>query len=1015
MSDDTPISSSNVSKARILTQNDGVPGSKFEQDPENYTNTQLKRWLKCRGLKLSGKRADLISRVRDCLKSGNHYVLDSSIDEGKWLQAKILKENNINRIHLKDLTVPQTPKSGWRVFPSQDIPSLFNYGHVYHYTLESLPVVEENIGSTEDEENQQDTGLGHMTDKPFTVGRKYTDSGFVHDLSDNKTHEHYFVRAHVWPSMQSDFPHNVNIILSRKSGAVIHASCSPCKTSELGRCSHVVAVLLTLVDHVNNHGAKTTTPCTSKECTWNKGQKRKKNPQKLSDATYPSKKRKNNIQVIDFDPRPKEFRRVTSKNINKFVVDLQALSSDQKDVSMWETQLLITYEDYAIEASSVPLLEEKGKLLLTNITPKDLWEIEGTVQQSQSDKWRSERWLRITASTCLDAYKVGKSVLTNSSNAASSCKKFIKKHIWKLDGDTPQTSWMKYGLESESAAVKQYEIQTSLSVSPTGLWVNPQFSYIACSPDGLVGDHGLLEIKSLKIFHDNTIDQVVNDTDRVLVSKDTLNRQCFVKTDNKCILKKSHDYYYQIQCQLLVTEREFCDFVLYAKDGPISVQRIYRDQQLICDILLRLSALWKRVIAPEIIEMRVPRDLKPFVMSSSFLTVAPHNANVSHGNSDEFDLSNDDIAGVSHGNSDEFDLSNDDIANVSHGNGNEFDISNGDSDYVSHDNGDHCSGVSNLSGYTTDEINKAVLLTTCASSYHSTENNLLSDCNFIVIPWSGITSDGIKLVNTCPIDNWLMIFQSLAKSGRLNLHNLNQAGELINVALQLIDLNKFADAKILFVQNPDVVNGVIDCYGNEADYCIRVLLPFLATSLMSSCDQVACPSKTEMYKSHSISLGCDNNKASFHSSLSEWLHSQTTTCQRKFSSKPSSDTPCQSDQTQNCDGTTSVSWHCAGIRTTYQRTFHCFKNFAIFSVDLLSRRCKLQISDLPASIILNGQQLTLHSGTLWNGHHYICFFRHNNTWFVYDGLKEYNQKNSGLSVFSVLPKGYYLSHVLFIV
>ena len=261
----------------------------------------------------------------------------------------------------------------------------------------------------------------------------------------------------------------------------------------------------------------------------------------------------------------------------------------------------------------------------------------------------------------------------------------------------------------------------------------------------------------------------------------------------------------------------------------------------------------KRVIAPEIIEMRVLRDLNPFVTSSSFITDAPHNANVSHGNSDEFDLSNDDIANVSHGNSDEFhlsndgiasvshsnsnefDLSNDNIANVSHGNSNGFDISRGDSDYVSHDNGDHCSGVSNLSGYAR-EINIAVLLTSCASSYHSTENNLLSDCNFKVIPWSEITSDGVKLVNTCPIDNWLMIFQSLAKSGRLNLHNLNQARESINVALQLIDLNKFADAKILFVQHPVVVNGVIDCYGNEADYCIRVLLPFLATSLMSSCD-----------------------------------------------------------------------------------------------------------------------------------------------------------------------------------
>ena len=55
MSDGTPIPSSNVSKARIVTQKNGVPGSKFEQDPDNYTNTQLKRWLKYRGLKLSGK------------------------------------------------------------------------------------------------------------------------------------------------------------------------------------------------------------------------------------------------------------------------------------------------------------------------------------------------------------------------------------------------------------------------------------------------------------------------------------------------------------------------------------------------------------------------------------------------------------------------------------------------------------------------------------------------------------------------------------------------------------------------------------------------------------------------------------------------------------------------------------------------------------------------------------------------------------------------------------------------
>ena len=85
MGDDAPISSSNISKARILTQNDGFPGSKFKQDPENYTYTQLKRWW----LKLSRKRAVLTTM----------YLIDS-IDEEKWLQAKILKENKLTRIHL---------------------------------------------------------------------------------------------------------------------------------------------------------------------------------------------------------------------------------------------------------------------------------------------------------------------------------------------------------------------------------------------------------------------------------------------------------------------------------------------------------------------------------------------------------------------------------------------------------------------------------------------------------------------------------------------------------------------------------------------------------------------------------------------------------------------------------------------------------------------------------------------------------------------------------------------------
>ena len=85
-----------------------------------------------------------------------------------------------------------------------------------------------------------------------------------------------------------------------------------------------------------------------------------------------------------------------------------------------------------------------------------------------------------------------------------------------------------------------------------------------------------------------------------------MNRQCFTVKDGKCKLKHSHDYYYQVQMQLLVSERKFCAFV--------SIERIYRDDDLIDDILKLLSLFWRRVIAPEVFEMRVPRNLYSFIL-----------------------------------------------------------------------------------------------------------------------------------------------------------------------------------------------------------------------------------------------------------------------------------------------------------------------------------------------------------------------------------------------------------------
>lgn len=87
-------------------------------------------------MKQSGKRDELVKRVAE-YEEGTMYSTRA------WLAAKVIKESNDLRtsqgVHSK-VFVPVMPKSDWRSFQSQDIPTLFNYGHVQHYVLESIQV-----------------------------------------------------------------------------------------------------------------------------------------------------------------------------------------------------------------------------------------------------------------------------------------------------------------------------------------------------------------------------------------------------------------------------------------------------------------------------------------------------------------------------------------------------------------------------------------------------------------------------------------------------------------------------------------------------------------------------------------------------------------------------------------------------------------------------------------------------------------------------------------------------------
>lgn len=200
------------------------------------------------------------------------------------------------------------------------------------------------------------------------------------------------------------------------------------------------------------------------------------------------------------------------------------------------------------------------------------WKFQET-KTKVNDEWFKQKFWRLTASKCLTACRIAKLVSEARPNAELRAYNFIFSNIWKIKNKSFQSTWMKYGLESEPKAV---------------------------------------EIKSLKLLKQSTIEEVTSG--KASLCSDLINRQCFSIKDGKCILKHKHDYYYQTQMQLLVTERHFCDFILYA-EGPVSIERIYRNEDVIAEILSNLTTFWVRVVALEFFEMRVPRGLHPFILS----------------------------------------------------------------------------------------------------------------------------------------------------------------------------------------------------------------------------------------------------------------------------------------------------------------------------------------------------------------------------------------------------------------
>ena len=159
---------------------------------------------------------------------------------------------------------------------------------------------------------------------------------------------------------------------------------------------------------------------------------------------------------------------------------------------------------------------------------------------------------------------------------------------------------MRYGIDNEELALAKYtEYQKAnkhpeFFVTKSGFLINPSWPNLGASPDGTVYDpsdhnpYGFLEIKCPYSVRNKTPLEAAADS----------SFYCIIGSDGDLVLKKSHSYYSQIQGQMAVGERTWCDFVVYTSKG-LSVQRIPYDHQCWTDNLPKLLAFYDECIAPE--------------------------------------------------------------------------------------------------------------------------------------------------------------------------------------------------------------------------------------------------------------------------------------------------------------------------------------------------------------------------------------------------------------------------------
>ena len=206
---------------------------------------------------------------------------------------------------------------------------------------------------------------------------------------------------------------------------------------------------------------------------------------------------------------------------------------------------------------------------------------QSTLLQSSSAVWYTQRKGRITASN------FGAVCHTSITQPSRSLVDKIAQRC-----SVPKVPALIWGLENESKAMKEYALlakqhHRDFELKNTGLHINIKFPHLGATPDGLIScsccGQGVLEIKcpfSIRNASPCTA--------------------AYLETTGSGRLKRSHGYHYQVQGQLGLLERGFCDFVTWTLRG-IHVERIIYEPTFFVDMSVKLERFFVQIVLPDML------------------------------------------------------------------------------------------------------------------------------------------------------------------------------------------------------------------------------------------------------------------------------------------------------------------------------------------------------------------------------------------------------------------------------